>query len=81
MQTLPLRVTDEGYTIIDPDAGRPVRCAVGWKDQEAYERLLVDTLLGGSSHSQHHYLLRCPAKHFHNPRQVVAHARYMKLVI
>lgn len=46
MQTLPLRVTDDGYTIIDPDKGRPVRCAVGWKDLEAYEHLLVDTLLG-----------------------------------
>ena len=46
MQTLPLRVTDDGYTVIDPANGRPVRCAVGWKDLEAYEHLLVDTLLG-----------------------------------
>ncbi len=46
MQTLLLRVTDDGYTIIDPVNGRPVRCAVGWKDLEAYEHLLVDTLLG-----------------------------------
>lgn len=41
-----LRVTDDGYTIIDPVEGRPVRCAVGWQDLEAYELLLVDTLLG-----------------------------------
>jgi len=46
MQTLPLRVTDEGYTVIDPTNGRPVRCAVGWENLEAYERLLAETLLG-----------------------------------
>ncbi|MCR9260427.1 MAG: nucleoside hydrolase [Pseudomonadaceae bacterium] len=46
MQTLPLRVTDDGYTVIDAFNGRPVRCAIGWKDLEAYERQLVETLLG-----------------------------------
>lgn len=46
MERLPLRVTDDGYTVIDPVNGRPVDCAVGWKDLAAYERYLVDTLLG-----------------------------------
>ena len=46
MERLPIRVTDDGYTIIDPDDGRPVNCAVGWKDLEAYKRRLVATLLG-----------------------------------
>ncbi|MEM7610708.1 MAG: nucleoside hydrolase [Pseudomonadota bacterium] len=45
MQTLPLRVTADGYTIIDPDDGRPVNCAIAWKDLDAYERYLVRTLL------------------------------------
>jgi hypothetical protein len=46
LQTLPMRVTNEGYTVNDPAKGRPVRCAVVWKDLQAYEQLLVDTLLG-----------------------------------
>ncbi|MES1199619.1 MAG: nucleoside hydrolase [Pseudomonadota bacterium] len=31
IETLPLVVTDDGYTRIDP-AGRPVRCATSWRD-------------------------------------------------
>ncbi len=46
MERLPLRVTDDGYTVIDEANGRPVNCAVGWKDLDAYERRLVRTLLG-----------------------------------
>lgn len=42
---LPLRVTDDGYTVIDREHGRPVNCAVRWKDLDAFERGLVDTLL------------------------------------
>lgn len=46
MQTLPLSVTDDGFTIIDQEQGRPVRCAMSWRDQALFERRLVDTLLG-----------------------------------
>ena len=46
MRELPLRVTDDGYTIIDKANGRPVNCAVSWKDLEAFKRHLVRTLLG-----------------------------------
>lgn len=35
-----LRVTDDGYTIIDENA-KKIRCAIGWKDLDAYENLLV----------------------------------------
>jgi inosine-uridine nucleoside N-ribohydrolase len=46
MRELPLRVTDDGYTIIDRENGRPVNCAVSWKDLEAFKRRLVSILLG-----------------------------------
>ncbi len=46
METLPLRVTDDGYTVIDKVNGRPVNCAVAWKDQDAFELQVVNTLLG-----------------------------------
>ena len=46
MRELPLRVTSDGYTIIDTENGRPVNCAVSWKDIEAFKRRLVSTLLG-----------------------------------
>ena len=45
MERLPLRVTDDGYTVIDRDSGRPVNCAMAWKDQAAFEKQLVDRLL------------------------------------
>lgn len=44
-KTLPLRVTDDGYTMIDDSEGRPVQCALEWKDQQAFKRLLVERLL------------------------------------
>lgn len=47
MQTLPLTVTDDGYTVIDREGGRPVHCAVAWKDRAAFEENLVRTLLPG----------------------------------
>ena len=37
METLPLRVDDKGFTLVDEDNGRPVRCATAWKDQAAFE--------------------------------------------
>jgi len=43
METLPLRVTDDGFTKIDP-AARPVRCATQWKDLPAFEDELVRRL-------------------------------------
>lgn len=46
MERLPITVTDEGYTIIDRENGRPVNCATAWKDQDAFERRLVNTMLG-----------------------------------
>ena len=44
MEDLPIRVTDDGMTVIDPKA-RPVHVATGWKDYGAFEDLLVERLL------------------------------------
>jgi inosine-uridine nucleoside N-ribohydrolase len=46
METLSLRVTDDGYTVIDTDHGRPVNCAVAWKDLSFFKSELVRILLG-----------------------------------
>ena len=46
MEDLPLRVTDDGHTVIDPEAGRNVHCAMRWKNLSAFEDALVDRLLG-----------------------------------
>jgi inosine-uridine nucleoside N-ribohydrolase len=43
MQTLPIRVTDKGYTVIDEDA-RTMQCAMNWKDLDAYYAWLADRL-------------------------------------
>jgi len=45
MERLPLIVTDDGLTRIDGEKGKPVRCAVRWKDLGAYEDYLVERLL------------------------------------
>ncbi len=45
METLGVRVNDEGYTLLDPSA-QPLRCATAWKDLPAFERLLVERLTG-----------------------------------
>lgn len=47
METVSLRVTDDGFTRIDP-GGRPVRAAVRWKNLELYEDWLVQRLVGTS---------------------------------
>lgn len=47
MKTVPLRIDDKGDTIPDEKQGRPVHCAMGWKDREGFEKLLVKTILGG----------------------------------
>ncbi len=43
VETLGIRVTDEGFTRIDP-AGKSVRVATEWNDLEAFKRLLVERL-------------------------------------
>ncbi|MBS7614122.1 nucleoside hydrolase [Candidatus Bathyarchaeota archaeon] len=45
MQELGIRVTDDGYTLMD-DKARRVNCAVEWKDLSAYEDFLVERLTG-----------------------------------
>jgi inosine-uridine nucleoside N-ribohydrolase len=45
MQDLPLRVTDDGYTVIDEANGRIVHCATAWKDLPAFEKKLTEILL------------------------------------
>jgi len=46
MQDLPLRVTDDGYTVVDEANGRIVNCATSWKNLPAFEEKLVEILLG-----------------------------------
>ena len=45
MEKLNLRVTDDGFTVIDPQA-RQVNVATQWKDLGAYEDFLVERLTG-----------------------------------
>ncbi len=45
METLPIRVTDEGMTVVDP-AAKKMRVAVDWKDLAAFENWLVARLTG-----------------------------------
>jgi inosine-uridine nucleoside N-ribohydrolase len=45
MERLGIRVDDEGYTQIDPNA-KKINCAMNWKSLTAFEDLLVDCLLG-----------------------------------
>lgn len=44
METVNLIVDDEGNTVPDPN-GRPVKCALRWKDKDAFLRLIVDRVL------------------------------------
>ena len=46
IEELGLRVTDDGYTVMDEDA-KPIRCAMRWKDLGAFEDFLVERLLSG----------------------------------
>jgi len=46
MEKLGLRVTDDGFTLIDEGA-RPIDCAMEWKDLGAFEDLLVQRLIQG----------------------------------
>jgi len=45
MQKLGVRVTDDGYTLIDKGA-KAINCAVEWKNLSAFEDLLVERLSG-----------------------------------
>ena len=44
MEELPLRVTDDGFTVIDHANGRPVNCATGWKDLATFESMLANLI-------------------------------------
>ncbi len=43
MKQVPLRITDDGFTRV-AEGGKPVDCAVRWKDLSGYERWLADRL-------------------------------------
>ena len=43
MEKLPVRVTDDGYTVIDNKA-KAINCATKWKDLDAFENFLVERL-------------------------------------
>jgi inosine-uridine nucleoside N-ribohydrolase len=44
MEEMNVKVTDDGFTVIDP-AGKRFNCAIEWTDMEAFERDLVARLL------------------------------------
>jgi hypothetical protein len=48
IETLGIRVTDDGFTVVDAAAKR-VRCATQWKDLPAFEDLLISRLKGAPS--------------------------------
>jgi len=45
MEKLGIRVTDDGYTVID-DAAKGINCSTGWKNLPAFEDFLVQRLTG-----------------------------------
>ncbi len=45
VERLPIRVTDDGFTRIDPQ-GKQIDCAMSWKDLGAFEDFLVARLTG-----------------------------------
>ena len=44
METLGIRITDDGFTVIDENASK-IHCAMNWKDLPAYEDYLVERLV------------------------------------
>jgi inosine-uridine nucleoside N-ribohydrolase len=44
MERLGIRVTDDGYTVVDDDA-KAINCAMAWKDLLAFQDFLVDRLI------------------------------------
>jgi inosine-uridine nucleoside N-ribohydrolase len=57
MKAVKLSIDDKGVTVPDEN-GRPVHCAMGWKDREAFEDLLVKAL---TTKSEAHQEVRPPA--------------------
>ena len=45
IERLPIRVTDDGFTRID-SSGKPIDCAMSWKDLGAFEDFLVARFTG-----------------------------------
>jgi len=48
METLPIRVTDEGMTVVDTEA-KKMQVATQWKNLAAFEDLLVERLTGNAA--------------------------------
>jgi hypothetical protein len=46
IESLGVRATDDGYTVLDGGARR-IRCATNWLDLEAFERLLATRITSG----------------------------------
>ncbi len=46
MEKLGIRVTDDGYTVIDPKA-KTINSALEWKDMDAFKDLLIQRVTGG----------------------------------
>lgn len=46
MQTVKLSIDEKGNTVPDEQNGRPVRCALNWKDRDIFEEALVRSLTG-----------------------------------
>jgi len=44
METVKLVVDDKGFTVPDEEKGKPIRCALSWKDEAAFRRLLIEAL-------------------------------------
>ena len=44
METHPITITDNAMSIIN-EQGKKVRCALKWKDQDAFEQLVADRLV------------------------------------
>jgi inosine-uridine nucleoside N-ribohydrolase len=44
MEKLPIRVTDDGMTVIDPQQGKLMNVATTWKDMGGFEDLLIRRL-------------------------------------
>ena len=46
MEELPIVISDDGFTRIDPK-GKRVACAMAWTDLAKFEDFLVERLTGG----------------------------------
>lgn len=44
IESVKLSIDDRGATMVDDAKGRPVRCALTWKNRDAFEKHLVDEL-------------------------------------